>query len=96
MFFWSVGKRSFVSNSMGDSSFFCESSRWQFHAMMENEITDLGNLVCAAIKSLSFYCFREVPKSFSWVFFFFFDRSLSHNHVVFFFKITVLLELGKY
>ena len=66
--------------------------------MMGNEITDLGNIVCVAIKSLSFYCFREVPKSFSWFFFVVVvvDRSLSHNHVVFFFKITVLLVLGKY
>ena len=65
--------------------------------MMGNEITDLGNIVCVAIKSLSFYCFREVPKSFSWFFVVVVvDRSLSHNHVVFFFKITVLLVLGKY
>ena len=86
MFFWSIGKKkkkkSFVSDSMGSILLFCESSRWQFHAMMGNETTDLGNLVCVAVKSFSCFCFREVPTSFFlWGFFFFFlDRSLAHNH----------------
>ena len=86
-------KKSFVSDSMGSVSLFCESSRWQFRAVMRNETTDLGNLVRVAIKSFSCFCFREVPTSFFlcvcglffvFLFFCFFDRSLAHNHTAIF------------
>ena len=93
MFFWSIDKKkkkSFVSDSMGSISLFYESSRWQFHAMMGNETTDLGNLVCVAIKSFSCFCFREVPTSFFLWFCLFvcLDRSLAQIILLFFFKIA--------
>ena len=51
--------------------------------MMENEVMDFGNLVCAAIKSFHAIALGRSQKPFSCVF----DRSLSHNDTACFFKI---------
>jgi hypothetical protein len=52
---------------------------------MGNEIIDLGNLVCVAIKSLSCFALGRFQKSFSCVF----DGSLAHSHTLFSFEIIV-------
>lgn len=61
--------------------------------MMGNGTVDLGRLVCVAIKSLSCYCFREVPKVLLMCFLqILFPQSYNTSTI----KLSVLLVLGEY
>ena len=62
--------------------------------MMGNRIVDLGRLVCVVIKSLSCYCFREVPKVLLMCFL---QILFPQSYNTFTLKLSlVLLVLGKY
>lgn len=62
-FFLKYKQKSLSGTPMDGGLFLCLwASRWWACTRMGNEIVDLGSLVCVAIKSFLFYCFRELPK----------------------------------